>query len=129
LGAKLRLSFKKPGPALALTQSRFFASAVSAAAAAQAKLLWTLPLTITAEHAGPALAVAIAAAAAAASGPAGGYSGGTLLAALPYSADTDGWLLLSNGSAAEYLRSLYPPEDYEALARALERSDTAPFDR
>ena len=109
-------------PALALTQSRFFASAASAAAAAPATTTWTLPLTITAEHPGPALAAAIAAAATAAAGPAGGFSGSTLLAALPYSAGADGWLLLSNGTSAEYMRALYPPEDYEALARALARS-------
>jgi hypothetical protein len=99
---------------LVLTQSRFFASAASAASAG-AVPLWTVPLTITAANPSPALSAALALQ------PPAGF-GGVTLALLPFSIERDGWLLLANGSAAEYSRSLLTPDMYEALARALENS-------
>lgn len=105
---------------LTLSISRFFVcpeSAQLAVADGQALAPWTsLPLAISAATPSPGLAAAAAAAAAALAGPLGGT---VLPASLPYDPATDGWVVVTNGSAVDYVRVLYPPAVYAALGAAL----------
>jgi aminopeptidase N len=93
-----------------LSQSRFFASAASRDAAGQAAQ-WTLALTPRAASPSAALQAAMGGASALLPSQAPPF--------LPYNSNTDGWLLLSSGSSAEYFRVLYPIEVYELLKGAL----------
>ena len=109
---------------LRLSQSRYFVSSSSAAAAGPSPL-WTVPLAISAATPSAGL-VAAAAAASTAFSTSGGYSGTTLVASLPYNASSDGWLTLSNGTGSDYVRVSLPREALEALSAALAR-DVAPL--
>ena len=115
------------GTGLSLSVTRFFVSSASeakAAAAGQALTPWAaIPLAISAASPSAALSAAAAAATAAV----GGLVGGTALpATLPYLPSSDGWVLVTNSSAADYVRVLYPPENYVLIGAALSSGSPPP---
>lgn len=117
----LRVEHAVGGGSLVISAVRFFVSsnsAAKAAAAGQALAPWTvLPLAITAASPSAALLNAAAEAAAAV----GSVLGGTQLpASIPYT-PSDGWVLVTNSSAADYVRVLYQPDNYARLSSALRK--------
>lgn len=116
----LRVELAAGGTGLGLSLARFFVSSASeaqAAAAGQALTPWAaIPLAISAASPSAALSAAAASAAAAVGGPVGGTA---LPASLPYLPSSDGWVLVTNSSASDYVRVLYPPENYALIGAAL----------
>jgi len=123
----LRVEEAAGGTSVSLTATRYFVcpeSESAAIAAGQSIAAWAaIPLAISAQTPSSALAMAAAEAAAALSGPIGGTA---LPATLPYDAKSDGWLIVTNSSAADYVRVLYPISSYAALSTALAGGAPAP---
>ena len=118
-------SWERPG-VLRLTQSRYFASPASAAAAVAAAAAaggsppspWTIALTISAGSPSAQLRASMVEANAVLRSR-GGYAN-AFLTSIAYDPAHDGWLTLTDGSAADYVRVAFPPQALVALAAALE---------